>query len=128
MTVVADSSWVMALRNTSDPHHKAAVRSRHRLNDEVVVLAELTLAECLVTPAVIGDAAQAERLLRAAFEIASDDASAPLRWAQRRAATGLKLPDAIVLETAHRENAAGIATFDAALATAARKAGLKVYR
>ena len=128
MTVVADSSWVIALRNTSDVHHKSAVASRRRLRDQVMVLAPLTLAECLVTPSLAGEEEAAERALRAAFEIASDDASAPLRWAQCRAATGLTLPDAIVLETAHRASASGIATFDDALAAASRKAGFKVYR
>ena len=128
MSVVADSSWVIALRNSSDVHHKAAVASRRRLRNEVLVLAPLTLAECLVTPAVAGDTESAERVLRAAFEVPLDDASAPARWATRHAATGLKLPDAIVLETAHRQQATGVATFDDALAAASRRAGLKVYR
>lgn len=69
---------------------------------------------------------EAEAALRDAFEICVDDDSAPRRWALRRAETGLKLPDAVVLETALREGAAGIATFNARLARAARAAGLRV--
>lgn len=128
MTVVADASWAIALRSEADPHHEAAVASRRRVADEGFMLASVTLAECLIAPALAGEAEAVDRAMRAAYQVAIDDETAPLRWAERRAATGLALPDAIVLETAHRENATGIATFDDRLAKAARKAGFKVYR
>lgn len=64
--------------------------------------------------------------LRAAgITVASHDDDEPLRLAELRATTGLKLPDCCVLDVAihHR---ASLATFDLALAEAARKRGVPV--
>ena len=90
------------------------------------MLAPLTLSECLVGPAKLGVIEPAEAALRASFEVAEDDPSAPRRWAARRATTGLKLPDAIVLETALHIGASAIATFDDRLRAATLAAGLQV--
>lgn len=126
MTVIADASWVAALRDPADAHHVEAVANHRQLGAEVIVLAPLTLAECLVGPARQGVVQEAETALRAAFEISEDDDSAPRRWAMCRAETGLKLPDAIVLETARHEGIESVATFDTRLALASRKAGIRV--
>lgn len=127
MIVVADTSWVAALRDPEDEHHAAAKTNNETLSaEDRVMLAPLTLAECLVGPARLGVVQEAEVALRAAFEIAEEDDSAPFRWAVRRAETGLKLPDAIVLETAHRQGADAVATFDERLAAACRETGLAV--
>lgn len=127
MTVVADTSWIAALRDPTDAHHLVAVAHHDAIGDEVVVVAPITLAECLVGPAKLGVVDEAEAALRAAFEIADHDASAPKRWAIRRAESGLKLPDAIVLETALRVGAAAVATFDDRLKTACEASGLHVF-
>ena len=63
--------------------------------------------------------------LRAAFEIPEVDRDAPVRWAALRAQTGLRLPDAVVLDTALSHRARAVVTFDAKLATAATDHGLK---
>ncbi len=117
--IVADTSWVIALSDPVDPHHAAAVALNRTTIDEVVVLHPVTLAECLVGPASSGLLDEAAGAFRSAFTIASMDADAPLRWAALRAATGLRLPDSIVLDTAVVGGASAILTFDRQLAAEA---------
>lgn len=124
--IVGDTSWIVALRDPQDAHHAAAVAADRVIGDEPVLIAVVTLTECLVAPAKLDDLAEAEAALRAAFEVEDIDESAPRRWATRRAATGLRLPDAIVLETALHHRARGVVTFDARLASVCRDAGLDV--
>jgi predicted nucleic acid-binding protein len=124
--IVGDTSWIVALRDPEDPHHEAALAVDQQIGDEPVTIAAVTLAECLVAPAMMGALDAAEAALRAAFEIDRYDDDAPRRWAGTRAETGLRLPDAIVLATAVRRGARGVATFDARLAQRCRTAGLDV--
>lgn len=56
----------------------------------------------------------------AGIEVASHDAEEPLRLAELRAVSGLRLPDCYALDVAIR-NHASIATFDGALAAAPRR-------
>ncbi len=80
-----------------------------------------TLAEVLVGAVRVGLRASVRDDLRAAgIDVASHDANEPLRLAELRALSGLKLPDCCVLDVAIR-NHASIATFDDALAAAARR-------
>lgn len=124
--IVADASWVVALRDPSDDHHPQAASINRGLDAEDVWLHPVTLAECLVAPARLGVLPDAVLRLRAAFEIPEFERDAPLRWAALRAETGLRLPDAVVLDTALRHQARAIVTFDAGLATAASERGLEV--
>ena len=124
--IVADTSWVAALRDPADAHHAAAAGSSEEIGDETVLVAVVTLAECLVAPAQLERVEEAELALRSAFDVEILDDTAPARWASRRAASGLRLPDAIVLETALHHGARGVATFDARLAKQCRAAGLEV--
>ena len=117
--IVADASWVIALSDPVDPHHAAAVVLNRTTIDEIVVLHPVTLAECLVGPASSGLLDEAAASFRSAFTIAAMDAVAPLRWAALRAATGLRLPDSIVLDTAVVGGASAILTFDRQLAVEA---------
>lgn len=120
--IVADASWIIALRDPDDPHHRSAVAVSESHATEVIVLHPLTLAECLVGPAQLDQLDQldsAARALRAAFQVVDVDADAPLRWARLRAETRLRLPDVIVLDTALVHGAAAILTFDTELAAAA---------
>lgn len=110
--IVADASWVIALRDPDDPHHTAAAALNRSTIDEVIVLHPVTLAECLVGPATFGLLDHAAAAARSSFAIATIDADAPLRWAALRASTGLRLPDAIVLDTALVSGASTIMTFD----------------
>jgi predicted nucleic acid-binding protein len=72
-----------------------------------------------VGPASIGLLDEAAAAFRSAFTIVTADADAPLRWAALRAATGLRLPDSIVLDTAVVGGANAILTFDRQLAAEA---------
>lgn len=124
--IVADTSWIVALRDPDDAHHDAAVAADAGIGDEPVLVAAVTLAECLVAPAKLGRVEEADAALRAAFDVEVPDDTAPLRWATRRAESGLRFPDAIVLETALHRRARGVVTFDARLAEQCRAAGLDV--
>ena len=124
--IVADASWVVALRDPGDHHHRQAVAINREVADEDALLHPVTLAECLVAPAQLGVLESASDGLRASFVVADVDDDAPERWAVLRAETGLRLPDAIVLDTALCHNARAIATFDARLAASAAHQGLEV--
>ena len=64
--------------------------------------------------------------LRAAgIAVAAHDDDEPLRLAELRATSGLKLPDCCVLDVALHHQAS-LATFDDALAAAARQRGVRV--
>lgn len=124
--IVVDASWVVALRDPADSHHASAVASSEAVGDEAAVIAAVTLAECLVAPARMGVLEQAAADLRAAFEVIVADDDAPLRWAALRADTGLRLPDAIVLDTGLSLHARAIATFDDRLAAQASERRIAV--
>jgi len=124
--IVADASWVIALRDPGDAHHRDASLLNDQTTNESIILHQVTLAECLVAPAKLGVLDDAATALRAAFDIADTDDDAPVRWASLRAVTGLRLPDVIVLDTAIRSGARAIITFDESLASKARERGLDV--
>ena len=124
--IVVDTSWVVALRDPGDGHHRLAAETSREIADEDAVLHPVTLAECLVAPARLGVLEEASAGLRASFDVVDVDPDAPLRWARLRAATGLRLPDAIVLDTALHQGARAVVTFDEQLAARAADRGLKV--
>ena len=124
--IVADASWVVALRDPSDGDHLSAAAINRGIADEDVWLHPVTLAECLVAPARLGVLQDAVLRLRAAFDIPEVDRDAPVRWAALRAQTGLRLPDAVVLDTAISHRARAIVTFDTRLAETASEHGLEV--
>jgi predicted nucleic acid-binding protein len=123
--IVADASWLIALVDPDDAHHRLATSIRDVLDDEVVLLHPLTLAECLVGPARRGSLDQSDARIRAAVDVMDFDPRSPARFAQLRAEHRLRLPDAIVLDTA-LQNGVGIVTFDLRLAQAARRLGVRV--
>ncbi|MDE0701143.1 MAG: type II toxin-antitoxin system VapC family toxin [Acidimicrobiaceae bacterium] len=124
--IVADASWVVALRDPSDRHHDQAVAVNGEIGSESSLLHPVTLAECLVAPARLGVLDEASARLQAAFDIDIIDPGAPARWTKLRAETRLRLPDAIVLDTALNRRARAIATFDEQLQTRAADHGLEV--
>ncbi|GAA1465086.1 PIN domain-containing protein [Microbacterium thalassium] len=124
--IVLDASVAIALLDRADAHHEASVTLlRDHLGDRLAI-STLTLAEVLVRPARVGDADRVESGLRAlgvsTLPLAAHDA---LALARTRAATGLRMPDAVVVHTAQAADAA-IATADRTLADAARRRGLAV--
>jgi predicted nucleic acid-binding protein len=124
--IVADASWIIALRDPQDRHHAAARDIAEASTDEEVLLHPVTFAECLVAPARLGRLDDAATALRAAYEIVDVDPDAPIRWARLRASTGLRLPDAVVLDTAITRGAETIVTFDERLSDAAAAQGIGV--
>lgn len=124
--IVADASWVVALRDPHDVHHRQAVAINRSIDDEDVLLHPVTFSECLVASALLGVLHDSALRLRAAFDLPAVARQAPVRWAELRASTRLRLPDVIVLDTALSHRARAIATFDSRLAASAREHGLEV--
>lgn len=124
--IVADASFLIALGDPEDAHHPAASRLRRNIEGRVLLLHPLTLAECLVGPARTGRLDQAEEAWRSATVVVDFDPTSPARLARRRAATGLRLPDVIVLDTA-LVHGAEVATFDERVAVAARAEDVTVH-
>lgn len=67
--------------------------------------------------------AMRDDLEAAGISVVAPDAGEPLRLAELRVSSDLKLPDCCVLDVALR-SAASLATFDEALAAAARQRGV----
>lgn len=124
--IALDASVLVAHLYPLDAHHDAATSLLLYAVDEPLLVHALTLAEVLVGGVTIGKGAEMLADLKAAgILLGSRDDDEPLRVAELRATTGLKLPDCCVLDTA-RTNAAKLATFGQALATAARRLGVLV--
>jgi predicted nucleic acid-binding protein len=124
--IALDASVLVAHLYPFDAHHEAATGILLDAGDEPLLVHALTMAEVLVGGVKIGKGAEMRADLQAAgILIAGQDDDQPLRVAELRATTGLKLPDCCVLDAA-RTNDARLATFDRALATAARRLGVVV--
>jgi predicted nucleic acid-binding protein len=121
-----DASVLIAHLNPADPHHRAATEVLLAGTPGQMLVHTITLAEVLVGGVRIGRGASMHDDLRAAgISIAPHDDGEPLRLAELRAGSGLKLPDCCVLDVAIRHQAS-LATFDAALAAEAAKRGVPV--
>jgi predicted nucleic acid-binding protein len=119
--IALDASVLVAHLYPHDAHHAAATQFLRDAASETLITHTLTLAEVLVGgvkasrgPDMLTD------LQAAGVQIAPHIDDEPLRLANLRAATGLKLPDCCVLDTA-LSNIATLATFDRALARAAQQ-------
>ncbi|WP_235653558.1 type II toxin-antitoxin system VapC family toxin [Mycolicibacter icosiumassiliensis] len=124
--IAVDASVLIAHLNPADAHHHAATEILLAGTPGDMLVHTLTLAEVLVGGVRIGRGTSMRNDLQAAgITVASHDDDEPLRLAELRATTGLKLPDCCVLDVAihHR---ASLATFDRALADVARKRGVPV--
>lgn len=124
--IVLDASVLIAQLDPADPDHGRAGRFLDAVAAEVLAASPLTLAEVLVHPAREGRAEEVYTRIRHSglITVPLDDAS-PIRLAEIRAATRLRLPDCCVLLAAELA-AAEVATFDEGLASAAGRAGLSV--
>lgn len=86
----------------------------------------ITMAEVLVGGVRIGQgASMRDDILATGITVAAHDSGEPLRLAEIRSSSGLKLPDCCVLDVAIRHRAS-LATFDHALAAEAAKRGVPV--
>jgi predicted nucleic acid-binding protein len=124
--IVMDASVLIAHLNPADPHHETATAILLAGTPGQMLVHTITLAEVLVGGVRVGQGASMRDDLRAAgITVAPHDDGEPLRLAELRASTGLKLPDCCVLHVAIHHQAS-LATFDEALAAAARKRGVPV--
>ena len=124
--IALDASVLIAHLSPDDLHHTAATAILLGATPGSTLLHTVTMAEVLVGGVRVGRGVAMRDDLRAAgVELAPHDADEPLRLAELRAGTGLKLPDCCVLDVAVR-NRAALATFDGALASAARQRDVPV--
>lgn len=124
--IALDASVLVGHLYPFDSHHAAATRILLDAADDPLLVHALTLAEVLVGGVRVGKGAAMRADLQAAgVQLAPRDADEPLRLAELRVTTGLKLPDCCVLDAA-MTNRARLATFDRGLATAARRLGVAV--
>jgi predicted nucleic acid-binding protein len=124
--IALDASVLIAHLNPTDQHHQAATAILLAGAPGQMLVHTVTLAEVLVGGVRIGQGASMRDDIRAAgIAVAPYDDDEPLRLAELRATSGLKLPDCCVLNVALHHNAS-LATFDDTLAAAARQRGVRV--
>lgn len=124
--IALDASVLIAHLNPTDQHHQAATAILLAGTPGQMLVHTVTMAEVLVGGVRIGQgAAMLDDLQAAGITVAPHDDGEPLRLAELRATTGLKLPDCCVLDIAIHHQA-HLATFDNALAAAARQRGVPV--
>ena len=124
--IVLDASLLIAHLDGGDLHHDraTAVLLSAATDSEELAASPITLAEVLVGPARAGRLDQALAALRQLGVVSVDlPPDAPAQLAGLRIATGLKLPGCCVLLAA-MQTGASVATFDAAVASAATRTGL----
>lgn len=124
--IVLDASALIAHLSPDDTHHDAAGSVLLDAIDAPLLVHPLSLAEVLVGGVRIGNGAKMLADVHAiGVRLADRDDGEPMRLAELRAATRLTLPDCCVLDVAVNHRAT-LATFDRALATAARRLGIDV--
>lgn len=124
---IADASVLIAHLDEKDRHHGHASELLLELAERPLGASPITVAEVLVGPA---RARRLEAALAALRDLALQEVSlgsdASARLAVLRAETGLRLPDCCVLLAADEAGAESIASFDAKLASSARRLGRTV--
>lgn len=124
--IALDASVLIGHLSLVDAHHEAATTLMLNAAPGSMLVHPLTMAEVLVGGVRIGrGAAMRDDLLAAGITVAETDVDEPLRLAELRATTGLKLPHCCVLGAALHHHAA-LATFDETLAAVAWQRGVSV--
>lgn len=122
--ITLDASVLIGHLTPHDAHHGAATEILLNAAPGSMLVHPLTLAEVLVGGVRAGRGmAMRDDLHAAGIRVVAADAGEPLRLAELRVSTGLKLPDCFVVDVALR-SAASLATFDEGLAAAARQRGV----
>lgn len=122
--IALDASVLIGHLTPHDAHHAAATEILLNAAPGSMLVHPLTLAEVLEGGVRVGRGqAMRDDLEAAGIRVVTPDAGEPLRLAELRASTGLKLPDCCVLDVA-RHSASSLATFDDALAAGARHRGV----
>ena len=119
--ITLDASVVVAHLHPQDRHHQTATEYLRASADQGFLIHSLNLAEVLVGGVKAGRGQEMLTDLEAiGIRIADRQDGEPLRLANLRAVSGLKLPDCCALHTA-LTTVSTLATFDDALAKAARQ-------
>lgn len=127
MSIVIDASVLIALVNGDDEHHDWAVKFFTETVADELVMSALSLAEALVHPERAGKTSEFLRGIRGLeLDIGEITRETALQLASVRATSGLKMPDAAVLQLA-LERKAGVSTLDVQLADQSRAHGLATY-
>ena len=122
--IAVDASVLIGHLTPHDAHHAAATEILLNAAPGSMLVHPLTLAEVLVGGVRVGrGCAMRDDLEAAGISVVAPDAGEPLRLAELRVSTGLKLPDCCVLDVALR-SASSLATFGEALAAGARRRGI----
>lgn len=117
--ITLDASVVIAHLSPGDAHHQAATAYLHGSAEAELVIHSLNLAEVLVGGVRTGRGQEMlADLERIGIHVADRPVGEPLRLANLRATSGLKLPDCCALDTALHTSSV-LATFDDDLARAA---------
>jgi predicted nucleic acid-binding protein len=121
--IALDASVLIGHLMPHDAHHAAATEILSNAAPGSMLVHPLTLAAC--SSAVDGSDAARRCVMTCccSIPVAAPDAGEPLRLAERRVSTCLKLPDWYALDVAPR-TASSLATFDDALAAGARRRGV----
>lgn len=118
--ITLDASVVIAHLQPRDPHHHAATDYLREHAGEPLLIHSLNLAEVLVGGVKAGRGQELLDDLHAiGVRVADPHAAEPLRLANLRVETGLKLPDCCALDTAIITQST-LATFDERLAGVAQ--------
>ena len=126
--VVLDAGALIALFQDTDVHHKWATDFAIITIESEMAVSAVTLSEAMVHPARAGLLDQYRASIEALeISVSGFDASSASQVAQLRATTGLKTPDAVVLQKA-LELQAEIATTDQTLAKRARELSIGVFQ
>jgi hypothetical protein len=125
---VLDASALIALCSTEDDHHRWALDMFSITQGSDLMISALTYAEFLVGPKRQKKLQQVlDGTSQLGLEITTLDNLNAISLAEVRANSNLRLPDAVVLQTA-LEHSGAIATTDKRLANAARELNLPVYQ
>ena len=125
--IVLDASVLIGLHSSRDTHHSWCLAFFNQTLDQELVMPALTYAETLVTPARLSRTKQfLKNLSGLELAIEAMDAADDVGLAELRATTALRMPDAVVLYTALKLQAA-LATCDDQLARLAKDHGVVVH-
>ena len=126
--IVLDTGILIAFANPDDAHHRGATRFLSEFSGEPFSVTPITLAEALIHPVrgdIVGETLKV--LMPLGLDVEDMREHDAVSLARVRAATGLKMPDALVIHTAERYGGS-VATTDARLAAAADSRGLVVHQ
>ena len=119
--ITLDASVAIAHLYPHDRHHQVATEYLRAAADQGFLIHSLNLAEVLVGGARVGRGQEMLTDLEGiGVHVANRQDGEPLRLANLRATSGLRLPDCCALDTALTTGST-LATFDDALAKAARQ-------